>query len=827
MSKNLVIVESPAKAKTIEKFLGKDYTVKSSFGHIRDLPKKGLNIDIENNFAPTYEISPDKKKTIAELRKLAKDADVWLASDEDREGEAIAWHLAQALKLDLTKTKRIVFHEITKTAIEAAIKNPRTVDINLVDAQQARRVLDRLVGYELSPVLWKKVRTGLSAGRVQSVAVRLIVERERDIRAFEAQSTYKVTAEFSLPGKGTADQILKAELPDKLADQAAAQKFLQDCVDAAYKVSGITKKPGTRNPAAPFTTSSLQQEAARRLGYGVRQTMTVAQRLYEAGHITYMRTDSTILSGLAIKAAEDYIKGNFGDKYHQVRQFKTKNSSAQEAHEAIRPTNFQAQNLGEDDGQRKLYNLIWQRALASQMTPAELERTELTVSISTRKEQMVAKGEILTFDGFLKVYGGGKDDTLLPPLAQGDDLALQVIRATQTFSRPPARFSEASLVKKLEELGIGRPSTYAPTISTVQTRGYVEKTDLEGTVRNITELLLISEEADLKALNKAKTAAEAKANEKAIPESTAEVLAAADAEAAEKNSAPEKPKPLEVGLNTTNTKQVTGADRSKLVPTGIAEVTTDFLVKHFPNIVDFAFTARVEEDFDKIADGKEVWTKALASFYKDFHPLVEKSADISRQEVSQARLIGNDPKSNKPIYARFGRYGPMLQRGEVEDEVKPDFAPMPADTTIDTVKLDQALEMFKLPRVVGQTKPDKDGKTLDIKANIGRFGPYIQIDKTYVSIKPLDPHTITLEESLELYAEKLKKDADKFINEFASGIKVVNGPYGPYITNGKKNAKIPKETDPKSITEEQAKKMLDEAPAKKKFARKRAPAKKK
>jgi DNA topoisomerase-1 len=767
MSKNLVIVESPAKAKTIEKFLGKDYTVKSSFGHIRDLPKKGLNIDIANGFTPTYEISPDKKKTIAELRKLAKNADVWLASDEDREGEAIAWHLTQALKLDPKATKRIVFHEITKTAIENAIKNPRTVDLHLVDAQQARRILDRLVGYELSPVLWKKVRTGLSAGRVQSVAVRLIVEREREIRAFEAESTYKVSAEFDLANLGYAGQVLKAELPDKITDVAGAQKFLEDCIGAGFSVKAIEQKPGSRSPGAPFTTSSLQQEAARRLGYGVKQTMTLAQRLYEAGHITYMRTDSTTLSGQAINAAKDYITGNFGAKYHQVRQYKTKNASAQEAHEAIRPTNFQMTDRGEDASQKKLYGLIWQRALASQMAAAELERTELTVTISTRKETLLAKGEVLKFDGFLKVYGGGKDDTLLPPLKVGDDLKLQVMRATETFSRAPARYSEATLVKKLEELGIGRPSTYAPTISTVQTRGYVEKSDLEGNEREINELSL------------------------------------------EKGT-----------INASKTTVITGADRAKLLPTGIAEVTTDFLVKYFPSIVDYDFTARVEEDFDKIAEGKATWTKTLAEFYKDFHPLVESSADISRQEVSQARLIGQDPKSGKPIYARFGRYGPMLQRGETEDEAKPDFAPLPAETTIDTVNLEQALEMFQLPRLVGKTD-----KGEDIKANIGRFGPYIQVDKTYVSIKPLDPRTITLEEARQLYAEKLEKDANKYINEFAGGIKVVNGPYGPYITDGKKNAKIPKDTDPKSITEEQAKKILAEAPAKKRFTRRRTPKK--
>lgn len=764
MSKNLVIVESPAKAKTIEKFLGKDYTVKSSFGHIRDIPKKGMNIDIENGFVPTYEISPDKKKTIAELRKLAKEADVWLASDEDREGEAIAWHLAQALKLDLKKTKRIVFHEITKPAIENAIKNPRTVDINLVDAQQARRVLDRLVGYELSPVLWKKVRTGLSAGRVQSVAVRLIVEREREIRDFEPEITYKVTAEFNVGD----DVVLKAELADKLPDVAAAEAFLTDCIGAEFKVGAITKKPGSRNPSAPFTTSTLQQEASRRLGFGVKQTMTLAQRLYEAGHITYMRTDSTILSGLAINAAKEFILGNYGEQYHQVRQFKTKNSSAQEAHEAIRPTNFQAADLGEDGSQKKLYNLIRQRALASQMAPAQIERTEITIGISSRKENLLAKGEVLTFDGFLKVYGGGKDDTLLPPLEQGQTLPLNIMRATESFSRGPARYSEATLVKKLEEQGIGRPSTYASTISTIQTRGYIEKADLEGKEREITELAL---------------------------DNTAQSPA----------------------VTNTKTKVITGADKAKLLPTGIAEVTTDFLAKHFPNIVDYEFTARVEADFDKIAEGKEAWNKSIADFYKDFRPLVDASADISRQEVSQARLIGNDPKSGKPIFARFGRYGPMLQRGETEDEAKPDFAPLPAETTIDTVKLEEALEMFKLPRVVGQTD---DGK--DIKANIGRFGPYIQIDKTFVSIKPLDPHKITLDEAKQLYAEKLEKDANKYIAEFDSGIKIVNGPYGPYVTDGKKNAKIPKDTDPKTIDEAAAKKLIDAAPAKKKFVRRRA-----
>lgn len=760
-SKNLVIVESPAKAKTIEKYLGRDFTVKSSFGHIRDLPKKGLNVDISHHFTPTYEIPADKKKVVGELKTAAKGREVWLASDEDREGEAIAWHLTQALKLDPKKTKRIVFHEITKTAIEHAVENPRVVDLRLVDAQQARRVLDRLVGYELSPVLWKKVRTGLSAGRVQSVAVRLIVERERDIRAFEAKSSFKVTAVFKVDG-----ETLNAELTDKLPDQETARAFLESVSDAAFTVEGVSQKPGTRNPSAPFTTSTLQQEASRRLGYSVRQTMTLAQRLYEAGHITYMRTDSTILSGLAIKAAENYIKEEYGDKYHQSRQFKTKDENAQEAHEAIRPTDFAAKVAGEEVGERKLYQLIWQRALASQMAPAQTERTEVTIGISTRKEKLVAKGEVLQFDGFLKVYGGGKDDSLLPPLKPGQKLPLESMTATETFTKPLARYSEATLVRTLEELGIGRPSTYAPTISTIQTRGYVEKKDLEGTARTLRILTL----------SKAK-------------------------------------------ITEDKREEITGADRAKLVPTPIAEVTTDFLVKYFPSIVDHDFTATVEGDFDRIADGKETWEGMLSKFYKGFHPLIAESEKATREEVSQARVIGHDPKTKKPILARIGRYGPMLQRGDTDDEEKPDFAPLPANTTIETVTLEQALEMFTLPRTVGTT-----AKGEEIKANIGRFGPYIQVDKTFVSIKPLDPFTITEAEARKLYVAKLEQLANKYISEFPSGIKVVNGPYGPYITDGKKNARIPKATDPEKLTEAAAKKLLDQAPQRKRgFRRTRKP----
>ena len=752
MAKNLVIVESPAKAKTIEKFLGKDYSVKSSFGHIRDLPKKGLNIDIANSFAPTYAVPAEKSKVVRELKAAAKGATVWLASDEDREGEAIAWHLCEALGLKPAETKRIVFHEITKSAIEEAVKNPRTVDIKLVDAQQARRILDRLVGYELSPVLWKKVRAGLSAGRVQSVAVRLIVEREREIKAFEAEGTYKVIGSFN------GGEDFDAELNSRLADVTTTEKFLNDAKLSTYKIASIDQKPSTRNPSAPFTTSTLQQEAARRLGFGVRQTMTLAQRLYENGDITYMRTDSTTLSGQAIKAAEQYIKKEYGNDYWQVRQYKTKNSSAQEAHEAIRPTSFNKLSAGTDEQQKKLYGLIWRRALASQMAPAQVDRTEVNIAMSDRPEMFVAKGEVLKFDGFFKVYGGGKDDTILPPVKDGQTLDLKGILATETYNRPPARYSEASLVRKLEELGIGRPSTYAPTISTIQTREYVEKADLEGKERKITFLK------------------------------------------------------LENGnVETGKTIEITGADKNKLLPTSVADVTTDFLVKHFGTVLDYDFTAKVEQKFDDIAEGKESWVKMLEDFYKDFHPLVEKSANVSREETSQARQLGDDPGNGKPIMARYGRYGPMLQRGVTESEEKPDFAPMPEGLTLENVTLEQALEMFKLPRLVGTTE---DGK--DIKSNIGRFGPYIVVEKLFVSITPHDPFKVTEEEARELYAKKLEKEANKYIAQFKSGINIVNGPYGPYVTDGKKNARIAKDTDATKITEAQAKEMIAKAPAKKK-----------
>ncbi|MCA9323969.1 type I DNA topoisomerase [Candidatus Saccharibacteria bacterium] len=753
MPKNLVIVESPAKARTIEKFLGKDYVVKSSFGHIRDLPKKGLSIDKDNDFTPTYEVSADKKNVISELKKEAKAADtVWLASDEDREGEAIAWHLCQALGLSVEDTKRIVFHEITKSAIEAAIENPRTVDVHLVDAQQARRVLDRLVGYELSPVLWKKIRPGLSAGRVQSVAVRLITEREREIRAHEADKTVKVTADLQT----MTGELLATELSEKLADIAAATELLEHVKGAEFTVKNVEKKPGTRSPSAPFTTSTLQQEASSRLGYGVKQTMMLAQRLYENGHITYMRTDSTVLSKQAIGSIAGFVEEKYGKKYHQIRQFATKNESAQEAHEAIRPTQVSALSAGDDEQQRKLYELIWKRAVASQMTPAQIEKTEVTVAISDRTETLQGKGEVLIFDGFLSVYGGGKEDKIIPPLKAGDSMILDSMTAREVFSRPPARFSEASLVRKLEEMGIGRPSTYAPTIGTIQDRGYIEKKDLEGEERDVSQITL--KDAVI------------------TPETIQERF---------------------------------GADRNKLVPTHLAEVTTDLLVKHFMPIVDYDFTANVEEEFDRIAEGEKKWNTMIADFYtKQFHPLVEASDSISRSESSQARTLGTDPKSGKPLIARYGRFGPMLQIGEAEDEEKPRFAPLPEGATLDTVTFEQALEMFKLPRIVGTTT---DGK--EIKANIGRFGPYVQVEKQYFSIKGHDPLTISELDARTVIAEI--SDKRKPIKEFPSGIQILNGPYGPYVKKDKTNARIPKSVDPEKLTEEEAQKLIDEAPAKK------------
>jgi len=783
MSKNLVIVEPPAKAKTIEKYLGSDFTVLSSVGHIRSIAKKTKDgtppIDVANDFHTTYEIDIEKKKTITELKRAAKTAsEIWLATDEDREGEAIAWHLCEVLGLDPTKTKRIVFHEITKSAIEEAIKSPRTVDMELVQAQQARQILDRLVGFELSPVIWQKVPGGKSAGRVQSPAVRLLVEREREIQGFEGSFIFKVTAEFMQSG-----ELVKAELPQKFKTEEEAQTFLASLKNATFSVSNVTTSPGTRNPGAPFTTSTLQQEANSKLGFGARATMSSAQKLYQEGKITYMRTDSNTLSGQAIAAASSYITSAFGAEYSQVRQFKTKSSSAQEAHEAIRPTDMAAERGSSNEYDQKLYDLIRRRTLASQMAPAKLEKTVITINISTSEKTFEAKGEVIIFPGFLKVYGAGKKDPdILPAMSTGDNLQLEHADARQTFARPPARFTEGSLVKKLEELGIGRPSTYATIINTIQVRDYVEKGEGEGDERDVITLGV---------------------------------------------------KPGDDVLREV-VKEKTGADRGKLVPTSIGMMMSDFLTEHFEQIVNFGFTAEVEQDFDQIAAGALARNVMLDKFYKPFHKLVEGAGDIDRSKVAQSTPIGTDPKSGKMIYARFGRFGPMLQLGDTESEEKPTFAPMPKGARIETVTLEEALKAFQLPRVVGETK---DG--LVIKANIGRFGPYIQVDKLFVSIKPIDPHDITLEQAIELYNEKLITEAAKNISDFGDGIKVLNGRYGPYITDGKKNAKIPKDQKPEEITHEQAKQMIADAPAaktkgrfakkttaKKPAAKKKAPAKK-
>jgi DNA topoisomerase-1 len=774
MSKNLVIVESPAKAKTIEKYLGKDFHVLSSVGHIRSIANTVTGgtepIQVDKGFETTYEIDSEKKKTVAELRKAVKVAEtIWLATDEDREGEAIAWHLCEVLKLDPKTTKRIVFHEITKKAIEEAIKHPRTVDMSLVQAQQARQILDRLVGFELSPVVWQKVPGGKSAGRVQSPAVRLLVEREREIDTFNGSFTFKVTAEFMHDG-----QLVKAELPKRFDTEEEAQKFLESLIGAEFTVSKVTTSPSTRNPAAPFTTSTLQQDANSRLGFGSKATMASAQKLYQEGKITYMRTDSVNLGGEAIAAAASYIKSAFGEEYSQVRTFKTKSAGAQEAHEAIRPTDMAQERGSSNEYDQKLYTLIRNRTLASQMAPAKLEKTVVTIAISTAKEVFEAKGEVIIFDGFLRVYGGSKKDAdILPAVTSGDMLAMQNAQAKQLFARPPARYTEGALVKKLEELGIGRPSTYATIINTVQVRGYAEKGEGEGTPRDIIVYKL-------------------------------------------ENGA----------VVREVVQEKTGADRGKLVPTAAGQVVSDFLTNHFDQIVDYGFTAKVEEEFDEIAQGKLERNSMLSEFYKPFHQLIVESGGIDRSTVAQAREIGIDPKTNKPVLARFGRYGPMLQLGSADDENdKPQFAPLPAGKKIETVTLEEALHAFKLPRILGKTT---DGD--DIKANVGRFGPYVQIGKLFVSIKPLDPHTITLAEALDLYKEKLKAEAEKNIADFGDGIKVLKGRYGPYITDGKKNAKIPKDTEPASITHEQAKELLASAtPAKGRFARKtatKAPARK-
>jgi len=767
MAKNLVIVESPAKAKTIEKYLGSDYTVASSYGHVRDLPKGDKAIDKENNFKPTYEISKDKVSIIKTLKDLAKKAEfIYLASDDDREGEAISWHLKEALGLDESNTRRIVFREITKNAILNAIQNPRGIDLDLVNAQQARRVLDRLVGFELSPILWKKIKTGLSAGRVQSVAVRLVVEREREIEKHEAKISFKIVAEFNV-GQG---KVLQAELGPRFKTEEEAQSFLQQCIGAEFSITNLENKPAKRSPAPPFTTSTLQQEASRKLGFSVAQTMALAQRLYESGHITYMRTDSVNLSQEAVRGASSEITGTYGEEYLQNRVFKTKSQSAQEAHEAIRPTNFAASSLGNERNEIRLYELIWKRAIASQMSDAQLEKTIATIGISTTDQSLTAQGEVVKFDGFLKVYMESTDEDdepdakgMLPPLTVGQQLELILMRSRMGFSRPPARYTEASLVKKLEEMGIGRPSTYAPTISTIQKREYVIKEYREGRERAYVELTL-------------------------------------------QNGTIERQEKTEI----------TGTEKNKLFPTNTAMVVNDFLVSHFENIVDYSFTARVEKQFDEIARGGQPWDRMIDSFYGDFHPLVEKTETLERSDVGSSRSLGTDPKTGKPITAKLGKFGAYVQIGENptddEDSEKPKYASLRQGQLIESISLEDALELFKLPRDVGSFEDEV------IIAAIGRFGPYIKHQNKFVSIpKDEDPLSITEERAIELIQEKRKQEAEKYIKTFPENdeVMVLNGRYGPYIKAGKKNVKIPKDKEPAELTLEECLELAEKAPERK------------
>ena len=772
MIKNLVIVESPAKAKTIEGYLGQDFIVKSSYGHVRDLPKDNSAIDIANGFKPTYVVSPDKRELIAQLKKLSKEAEVvWLASDDDREGEAISWHLAETLNLaGGSKTRRIVFREITKNAILKAIDSPREIDINLVNAQQARRVLDRLVGFELSPVLWKKIKAGLSAGRVQSVAVRLVVERERDIQQFTTSSSYRVVARFDA-GQGA---VLEAELPTRFKTQPEAEQFLARCAGAVYQIENLEKKPGKRSPAAPFTTSTLQQEASRKLGFSVGQTMSVAQKLYEAGKISYMRTDSLNLSAEAMAGAKAEITQAYGAEYAQERHFKTKSASAQEAHEAIRPTDFSLLKAGADSAEQRLYDLIRKRALASQMADAAVERTVASIGISTQPGvTLTATGEVITFEGFLKAYTESKDEDDeeeaeressfsrgLPPLSVGQNLPLQLLRATERFNAPAARYTEASLVKKLEEMGIGRPSTYAPTISTIQKRGYVEKDTRDGKERVFHVLTLDGDQVK----TEAKT-------------------------------------------------ETYGADKAKLFPTDTAMVVNDFLVEHFPVIVDYQFTAKVEDEFDQIANGLEQWETMIGGFYGTFHETIERGQDIERSTLGSTREIGEHPETGQKITARLGRYGPYVQLEPLEEteEDKRVYASLRKGQFIETLTIEEALELFKLPRIVGQFE-DKD-----MTAAIGRFGPYIRHNSKFYSLrKDQDPTLIKAGEAIELIETKRKTDAERLIKEFPENpdVQVLNGRYGPYIVAGKKNVKIPKGEEPADLTLERCLELAEATPDK-------------
>jgi DNA topoisomerase-1 len=770
MPDNLLIVESPAKAKTIEKILGGDFMVKSCYGHIRDLPKNKIGLDIANGYQPAYEVPDDKKGLVAELKKLSKNTEVWLATDEDREGEAISWHLCEVLGLSPEKTKRIVFNEITEPAIKKAVSQPRTLDLNLVNAQQARRVLDRIVGFELSPVLWKKLSNrNLSAGRVQSVAVRLVVEREKEINAFSTVTSYRVTATFQNGGKS-----FKAELNKRFGQETEAGQFLKDSLSASFEVGDIQVKPLTKSPAAPFTTSTLQQEAGRKLGFSVSRTMSVAQKLYESGKITYMRTDSTNLSETAVQAASQYISQQFGADYSNPTRYSTKNSTAQEAHEAIRPTYIQNEKVDGSREEQKLYELIWKRTLASQMSKAKLEKTIVTIGVSSRPEQFIAEGEVVKFPGFLKVYLESTDEDeeedeetkgMLPPLKAGQILSCKGIEARQRFSQPPPRYTEASLVKRMEELGIGRPSTYAPTISTIQQRGYVKKETKEGTPRDIVLLQVDFKQSDIK--------------RKVIQEST-------------------------------------GSLKGKLLPTDIGILVNDYLTENFARVLDYHFTANIEKELDRIAEEGVEWVNVMDEFYYPFHQEVEAS-NQQKEKIKGERVLGEDPQSGKPVIARIGRFGPMIQIGQVEDDDKPRFASLLEGQSIHSITLEEALDLFKLPRKVGEFEG------LPITANTGKFGPYVQHGKLYVSLKDETPFTIDEAKAIELIEAKREQVANSKIAAFSDGIEILNGRFGPYIKKGKDNFKIPKGTDPHKMTEEDCLQIIAGSPEKKpsRFAKKK------
>ena len=749
MQKNLVIVESPAKAKTIEKFLGKEYKVMSSFGHIRDLKKKDFSIDIDT-FAPTYEIPTDKKRVVDDLRKAASQAEtVWLASDEDREGEAISWHLYEVLELKAENTKRIVFHEITKDAITAAIQAPRNIDINLVNAQQARRVLDRIVGFKLSPVLWKKVKPSLSAGRVQSVAVRLIVEREREIQAFQPEAAYRVVATFMVPDADDNMTEMKAELGTRFKTKEEAESFLQSCKTATFTIEEVQTKPGTKSPAPPFTTSTLQQEAARKLGFSVSQTMTIAQRLYESGQITYMRTDSTNLSGLCLGASKKLIMESMGERYHQMRNFKTKAKGAQEAHEAIRPTYMDRQSIDAPSAERRLYELIWKRTIASQMAEAQFEKTTATISVSNSPYTFTATGEVLMFDGFLRVYRASVDEegeghkSLLPPLQGHQQLQYSEIQATERYTQRPNRYNEGSLVKKLEELGIGRPSTYAPTISTIQNRDYVVKEDSASQERTINVIKL-------------------------------------------KNGK----------MTDKMTHETYGSEKASLKPTDIGTVVNDFLIQYFPQVLDYNFTASIEKEFDEVAEGEKPWDGVIATFYKDFSPLIDKTMNEKQERKVGERILGTDPKSGRQVSVKIGRFGPVVQIGTASEAEKPRFAQLQKGQSIDSITLDEALNLFALPRTLGEWEG------VPVAVNVGRFGPYIQVGKEYVSLPAtLDPLSVSLDEAIELVQQKRQYEQKRQIKTFDENpdVEILNGRYGPYIAMSGKNYKIPSGVDPASL----------------------------